>query len=59
MEGQMKRENPGGKVEVIFKNDLDIKNKLVVFIINKILEDYDKLGGLIDGNKTSDKGGNC
>jgi len=38
------------EVEVVFKEDIDARNKLIRFIINKILEDYDKIGGLIDGH---------
>jgi len=46
------------KVELIFRNDSNAKNKLINFIINKILEDYDKLGGLLDGNNNAKKGRN-
>lgn len=46
------------KVEVVFRNDLNAKNKLLTFIINKILEDYEELGGLIDGGKPTTREGN-
>ncbi|MCT4620749.1 MAG: hypothetical protein N4A62_15350 [Marinisporobacter sp.] len=54
----MKKMNQDDKVEMIFKNDINAMNKLVIFIINKILEDYDKLGGFVGENEIADKGGN-
>lgn len=50
--------NKDTKVEVIFRNDLNAKNKLITFIIDKILEDYDKLGGVLDGNNNTRQGRN-
>ena len=52
----MKKQAEQPKIEIVFKNDIDAKNKLVYFIINKILEDYDKYGGLIYENRVTDWG---
>lgn len=54
----MNKQDQETKVEVIFHDDLNARNKLVMFIINKVLEDYERLGGLADENKTSYEGGN-
>lgn len=53
----MKKQDEETNFEVIFKDNTSSMNKLITFIINKILEDYDKLGGLINGDENFDKGG--
>lgn len=53
----MKKQGKETNVKVTFKDNTSSMNKLVTFIINKILEDYDKLGGIVNGDEKFGEGG--
>lgn len=49
----MEKENMQRNFEVIFNNNELAKNKLIDFIINKILDNIDVLGGIIGRDNSS------
>jgi hypothetical protein len=44
------------EIKVVFKNDEQAMNKLMNFIINKILENYNVIGEMLNDNNNSHKG---
>lgn len=53
----MKNTNSADEVKFIFKNDKEAMNKLMSFIINKLLENNDIFMEIIHENKDSKEGG--
>ena len=41
------------EIQVVFNKDCTTMNKFIDFIINKLIEDYDQLGGFINDYETS------